>query len=68
MILITSRAYMTTHVLIVDAITFKYHLEYMFVGTGMKEVFIDFNHNPITQLATQTENTILGMVADFSRV
>lgn len=39
---------MTTHVLIVDAITFKYHLEYMFVGTGMKEAFIDFNHNPIT--------------------
>lgn len=59
---------MTTHVFIVDAITFKYHLEFMFVGTGMKEAVVDFNHNPITQLATQTENTILGMVADFSRV
>lgn len=59
---------MTTHVFIVDAITFKYHLEYMFIGTGMREIILDFNHKPITQLATQTENTILGIVADFSRV
>ncbi|WP_104722450.1 PDDEXK family nuclease [Helicobacter mesocricetorum] len=59
---------MTTHVFIVDAITFKYHLEYMFVGTGMKDSVIDFNNSPTTQLAPQTENTILGMVADFSRV
>ncbi len=59
---------MTTHVFIVDAITFKYHLEYMFVGTGMREAIIDFNNNPTTQLQTQTENTILGMIADFSRV
>ncbi len=33
---------MTTHVFIVNAITFKYHLEYMFVGTGMKDSVIDF--------------------------
>ncbi len=40
----------------------------MFVGTGMKDSVIDFNNSPTTQLAPQTENTILGMVADFSRV
>lgn len=59
---------MTTHVFIVDATTFKYHLEYMFVGTGMKNISIDFNDSQTTQLKTQTENTILGMIADFSRV
>lgn len=59
---------MTTHVFIVDATTFKYHLEYMFVGTGMKNISIDFNDSQTTQLKTQTENTILSMIADFSRV
>ncbi len=59
---------MTTHVFIVDVITFKYHLEYMFVGTGMRDVVIDFNNTETTKLATQTENTILGLIADFSRV
>lgn len=59
---------MTTHVFIVDATTFEYHLKYMFAGTGMREAIVDFNNNPITQLQTQTENTILGMIADFSRV
>ena len=59
---------MTTHVFIVDAITFKYHLEYMFAGTGMGEIVIDFNNNLATGLHAQTENTILGMIADFSRV
>ncbi|WP_258864869.1 hypothetical protein [Helicobacter sp. MIT 14-3879] len=54
---------MTTHVFIVDAIIFKYHLEYMFVGTGMKEVNVDFNNNKVTRL--KPENTILGMIADF---
>lgn len=39
---------MTTHVFIVDATTFKYHLEYMFAGTGMREVIIDFNNNSTT--------------------
>lgn len=59
---------MTTHVFIVDATTFKYHLEYQFVGTGMKEIVVDFNNNPNTTYKAQTENTILGMIADFSRV
>lgn len=32
---------MTTHVFIVDENTFKYHLEYLFVGTGGKEYNVD---------------------------
>lgn len=38
----------TTHVFIVDTNTFKYHLEYLFAGTGAKDNFIDFNNNPNT--------------------
>lgn len=59
---------MTTHVFIVDATTFKYHLEYQFVGTGKGNDKIDFNDKPNTEHEAQTENTILGMIADFSRV
>ena len=59
---------MTTHVFIVDATTFKYHLEYMFAGTGMGEYIVDFNNNLTTQLRYSTENTMLSMIADFSRV
>ena len=59
---------MTTHVFIVDATTFKYHLEYQFVGTGMKDIAVDFNSSSNTIHKAQTENTILGMIADFSRV
>ena len=59
---------MTTHVFIVDATTFKYHLEYQFVGTGKGNDKIDFNDNLNTEHKAQTENTILGMIADFSRV
>ena len=33
----------TTHVFIVGTNTFKYHLEYLFAGTGAKENQIDFN-------------------------
>ena len=35
---------MTTHVFIVDENTFKYHLEYLFAGTGSKDNKIDFNN------------------------
>ena len=40
---------MTTHVFIVDAITFKVHLEYLFAGTGAKENHVDFNNGPNTR-------------------
>lgn len=59
---------MTTHVFIVDATTFKYHLEYQFVGTGSKEHKIDFNNLSTTNLAHATENSLLSLIADFSRV
>ena len=59
---------MTTHVFIVDEQSFKVHLEYMFVGTGSKDKDIDFNGAINSQLHPQTENGLVAMMADFSRV
>jgi hypothetical protein len=59
---------MTTHVFIVDNITFKLHLEYLFSGTGAKESVIDFNNSDTTNLNTKTEDNLVGMMADASRV
>lgn len=59
---------MTTHVLVVDTKTFKYHLEYLFIGTGAKNHEIDFNNNPNTSLHHSVENLLVSMVADASRV
>ena len=59
---------MTTHVFIVDYNTFKYHLEYMFAGTGAGDNFIDFNNVGTTNLHYATENNLLGMIADISRI
>ncbi|MBQ8271113.1 MAG: hypothetical protein IJZ22_07940 [Bacteroidaceae bacterium] len=59
---------MTTHVFIVDERSFKVHLEYMFVGTGSKNKDIDFNRNKDSHLHSQTENGLVSMMADFSRV
>ena len=59
---------MTTHVLIVDATTLPLHLEYLFVGTGAGERVVDFNNVATTGLAAQTENNLLGMIADGSRI
>ncbi len=59
---------MTTHVFIVDSTTFKLHLEYLFVGTGAKDNKIDFNNNPNTLLHATTENMLIGMIADGSRI
>ncbi|RJQ39924.1 MAG: DUF91 domain-containing protein [Dehalococcoidia bacterium] len=58
----------TTHVFIVDTITFKYHLEYQFAGTGAKDNSIDFNASPYSTLAAATENNLVGMMADSQRV
>ena len=35
---------MNTHVFIVDSITLKNHIEYLFAGTGAKDHVIDFNN------------------------
>jgi hypothetical protein len=59
---------MTSHVFIVDSTTFKYHLEYLFAGTGAKDYIIDFNSKPDTDLYYQRENTLISMIADASRV
>ncbi len=48
----------TTHVFIVDANTFKYHLEHMFAGTCAKDNVIDFNNNSHFNLYHTTENLI----------
>ena len=58
----------TTHVFIVDSTTFKYHLEYMFAGTGAKNNIIDFNNSKNSNLHSTTENNLLGMIADSQRV
>lgn len=58
----------TTHVFIVDSNTFKYHLEYQFAGTGAGNNVIDFNNLPTTILHHSTEDTLVGMIADFQRI
>lgn len=59
---------MTTHIFIVDSTTFKLHLEYLFAGTGAKDNKIDFNNSPNTSLHATTENMLIGMIADGSRI
>jgi len=58
----------TTHVLIVDINTFQYHLEYLFAATGSKEHRIDFNNSEKTSLHVTTENMLVSMMADASRI
>ncbi|MDD3442240.1 MAG: DUF91 domain-containing protein [Sulfurimonas denitrificans] len=58
----------TTHVFIVDTNTFKHHLEYMFAGTGAGNSVIDFNNVTTTNLHAQTENNLVGMIADLNRI
>ncbi|MCZ6171896.1 DUF91 domain-containing protein [Campylobacter ureolyticus] len=59
---------MTTHIFIVNTNTLKYHLEYLFAGTGAKDKYIDFNNSPNTKFHYATENNLLGMIADISRI
>ena len=59
---------MTTHVFIVDDNTCKYHLEYMFAGTGAKDKIIDFNNTKNSQLHHSSEAGLVGMMADGCRV
>lgn len=58
----------TTHVFIVDTNTFKYHLEYLFAGTGAKDTKVDFNNKPNTSLYPAAENNLVGMIADSQRL
>jgi len=58
----------TTHVFIVNSITFKYHLEYLFAGTGAKDTKIDFNGKENTKIHYAQENNLVGMIADSQRI
>lgn len=58
----------TTHVFIVDTVTFKYHLEYLFAGTGAKDNVIDFNGKSNTDLKSTTEGMLVAMIADSQRI
>ena len=56
------------HVFIVNKITFKYHLEYMFAGTGASQVPTDFIFDASIKLNTQDEKRSVGMITDVSRI
>ncbi len=58
-----------THVFIVNDKTFKYHLEYMFAGTGAgdKEAILLENYQE-TNTHSTTERNLVGMIADISRI
>lgn len=60
---------MNYHVFIVDNNTFKYHLEYMFAGTGASDKQAPFLSSP-TEIHTHstTERNLVGMIADISRI
>lgn len=55
------------HVFIVNTTTFKYHLEYLFAGTGAKDNRVDFN-GVTTSSLKNTENMLAGMMADVLRI
>lgn len=59
---------MTTHVFIVDEKTFPVHLRYGFAGTGAGDKKVDFNDSAYSTLHHSTENNLIGMIADISRV
>jgi len=59
---------MNTHVFIVDAMTFKVHLEHLFAGTGAAGHAVDFNNGKKSSLHHSTERNLVSMIADGSRV
>lgn len=56
------------HVFIVSKLTFKYHLEYQFAGTGAGNVSTDFIFDTKIKLNTQDEKRSVGMITDVSRI
>ena len=57
-----------THVFVVDQTTFKYHLEYLFAGTGAKDKTSPFLANAKINYNSTTERMLVGMIADISRI
>ena len=56
------------HVFIVNEKTFKYHLEYMFAGTGAADKLSPFLQNATEEFNANTERNLVGMIADISRI
>ena len=56
------------HVFIVNEKTFKYHLEYMFAGTGAADKLSPFLQNAAASIHFSTERNLMGMIADISRI
>lgn len=60
---------MNYHVFIVDEITFKYHLEYGFAGTGAGDKQSPFLLNALSNnIHSTTERNLVGMIADVYRI
>lgn len=59
---------MNIHVFVVDATTFKLHLEYMFAGTGAKDKASSFLMDAGVNYHHSTERNLVGMIADISRI
>lgn len=59
---------MNTHVFVVDKTTFKLHLEYMFAGTGAGNKKVPFLTGIEEPIHWATENNLVGMIADISRL
>ena len=59
---------MNYHVFIVDKNTFKYHLEYMFAGTGAGDKKVPFLIECHAYTHATTERNLVGMIADISRI
>lgn len=56
------------HVFIVNETTFKYHLEYLFAGTGADESQTNFLFDAKIELTSQKEKTLIGMISDITRI
>ena len=56
------------HVFVVNDTTFKYHLEYLFAGTGAKDKMSSFLYNPNINFNASTERNLVNMIADISRI
>lgn len=56
------------HVFVVDETTFKYHLEYLFAGTGAKDKESQFLLSSDVRYPSTTERMLTGMIADISRI
>lgn len=59
---------MNIHVFVVNQITFKQHLEYMFAGKGAKNRMSLFLEKSDIKFQPTTERNLVGMIADISRI